>query len=109
MAGLLALAAFVWLREHFLWRLDRHASDGSHIFARRGWLAPRLDIASRVKLQSVEIVQGPIARRRGYASLAFGVAGGTLEIDGVPLDDARAIRRAALDSITGIDFSRLPG
>ena len=89
--------------------LDRHASDGSHIFARRGWLAPRLDIASRVKLQSVEIVQGPIARRRGYASLAFGVAGGTLEIDGVPLDDARAIRRAALDSITGIDFSRLPG
>jgi putative membrane protein len=107
-AGLLTLAGFAWLREHFLWRLDRHALDDSHVFARRGWLAPRLDIAARVKLQSVEILQGPLARRRGYASLAFGVAGGTLEIGGIPLADARAIRRAALDSIAAVDFSRLP-
>jgi len=108
-AALLALAGFVWLREHFLWRLDRHALDASQVFARRGWLAPRLDIASRVKLQSVEIVQGPIARRRGYATLAFGIAGGALEIGGIPLADARAIRGAVLDSIAAVDFSRLPG
>ena len=57
-----------------------------------GWLAPRLDIASRVKLQSVEIAQGPLGRRRGYADVKFGVAGGTLELHGVPLDEARAIR-----------------
>ena len=55
------------LREHFLSRHDRHAIDGERLYVRRGWLAPRLDIASRIKLQSVEIAQGPIARRRGYA------------------------------------------
>ena len=105
---LLTLAALMAWREQFLWRYDRHALDARHLFVRRGWLAPRLDIASRVKLQSVEIVQGPIARRRGYASLAFGVAGGSLEIVGIPLADARAIRRAVLDSIASVDFSRLP-
>ena len=106
-AGFAAAAVVVALRENFLWRHDRSALDDRHIFARHGWLSPKLDIASRVKLQSVEITQGPIARRRGYANLTFGVAGGTLAIAGVPLEEARAIRRAVLDSIAGVDFSRL--
>jgi putative membrane protein len=108
-AALAGLAALVALRERFLSRYDRHAIDGERIYVRRGWLAPRLDIASRVKLQSVEIAQGPIARRRGYASLVFGIAGGTLEIGGLPLADARLIRDGVLYSIAGVDFSRLPG
>jgi len=108
-AGLVALAGFVALRERFLWLHQRHAIDGRLIYLRHGWLAPRLEIASRVKLQSVEIVQGPIARRRGYAALNFGVAGGTLAMHGIPLDSARAIRRAVLGSIAEVDFSRLPG
>ncbi|MCA1660843.1 MAG: PH domain-containing protein [Novosphingobium sp.] len=107
--GLLALAGVLALRQLFLSRYDRHALDDKRVFARRGWLAPRLDIASRLKLQSVEIVQGPLARRRGYAALVFGVAGGSLEIGGIPLDDARAIRGAVLGSIAAVDFSRLPG
>ena len=108
-AGLVALATFFAAREHFLWRLDRHAINARHIHARRGWLAPRLDSASRIKLQSVEIAQGPLARRRGYADLKFGVAGGSLEMHGIPLEDARALRRAVLDSIASVDFSALPG
>lgn len=107
-AGLVALAALLAVREHFLWRHDRHAVDGRHIYVRRGWLAPRLDIASRVKLQSVEIGQGPLARRRGYADVKFGVAGGSLEINGIRLEDARAIRDAVVGSIAAVDFSRLP-
>jgi putative membrane protein len=75
---------------------------------RRGWLAPRIDIASRVKLQSVEIAQGPIAHRRGYADVKFGIAGGKLEMHGIPLEDARAIRAAVLESIASVDFSALP-
>jgi len=106
-AGFVAAALMVVLREHFLWRHDRSALDARHIFSRHGWLSPKLDIASRVKLQSVEITQGPIARRRGYANITFGVAGGSLAIAGVPVDEAREIRRAVLDSITGVDFSRL--
>ena len=106
-AGLVALAGFFAAREYFLWRHDRHAIGERHLFVRRGWLAPRLDIASRVKLQSVEIAQGPLARRRGYADVKLGVAGGSLEIHGIPVEDARAIRRAVLDSVSGVDFSRL--
>ena len=108
-AAMAALAVLIAVRERFLSRYDRHAIDGERIYVRRGWLAPRLDIAARIKLQSVEIAQGPIARRRGYAELKFGVAGGTLEIGGVPLEDARLIRDGVLHSIARIDFSRLPG
>ena len=108
-AGLVVLAAVLAGREVFLWRHDRHTLDGRHIYARSGWLAPRLAIASRVKLQSVEIAQGPLGRRRGYADVKFGIAGGTLEIAGIPVDDARALRRAVLNSIASVDFSRLPG
>jgi len=107
--GFAAAALFVATREHFLSRYDRHALDGQRLYLRHGWLAPRLAIASRVKLQSVEIAQGPIARRRGYASLRFGVAGGTFEFGGVPLADARLIRDGVLHSIAKVDFSRLPG
>jgi len=107
--GLAALGGFLALREWHLWRHRRHATDARQLFVQHGWLAPRLDIASRVKLQSVEIAQGPLARRRGYANVRFGVAGGTLEIHGVPLEDARTIRRAVLDSIAEVDFSQLPG
>ncbi len=102
------LAAFFALREHFLWRHDRHAIDAQRIYVRRGWCAPKFDIASRVKLQSVEIAQGPLARRRGYADVKFGVAGGTLEMAGIPLGDARLIREGVLHSIASVDFSRLP-
>ncbi len=105
--GLAAVGGLLCLREWHLWRRRRHALDASQLFVHHGWLAPRLDIASRVRLQSVEIAQGPLARRRGYADLKLGVAGGSLEIHGVPLDEARAVRRAVLDSIAGVDFSRL--
>jgi len=106
-AGVAALGALLSLREWHLWRHRRHAIDARQLYVQHGWLAPRLDLASRVRLQSVEIAQGPLSRRRGYADVKFGVAGGTLEIHGVPLDEARAVRRAVLDSIAGVDFSRL--
>jgi len=107
--GLGLVAAFLAVRQHFLSRHDRHAIDGERLYVRRGWLAPRHDIASRVKLQSVEIAQGPLARRRGYADVHFGVAGGTLALHGIPLGDAWLIREGVLASIAAVDFSRLRG
>lgn len=106
---LVALAGLSIVREYFLWHHDRHAIDSRHLFVSRGWLAPRLDIASRLKLQSAEIRQGPIARRRGYANLDFGVAGGTLSMHGIPLKTAKELRAAVLETISRVDFSRLPG
>jgi len=104
-----ALGVVLALRQLFLWRYDRHALDARHIYVRHGWLAPRVDVGSRVKLQSVEIAQGPLAQRRGYASLIFGVAGGTLKIEGMALEEARTMRAAVLESLASVDFSQLPG
>lgn len=99
----LPLAAWQW----FLWRFERHTLDDAQVYSRRGWLAPRTDVASRIKLHSAEIAQGPIARWRGYATLHLGLAGGKLAIEGVPLARARHLRAAILDSITAQDFSRI--
>ncbi|MEL1251727.1 PH domain-containing protein [Aurantiacibacter gilvus] len=102
------LAAVLVLREYFLWNFDRHALDPAQVLSRRGWLAPRLQVASRVKLHSVEIAQGPLARLRGYCDLRFGMAGGSFSFDGLALDDARKLRAAVLDSIAEVDFAKLP-
>jgi putative membrane protein len=102
------LAAIFIVREHYLWRHDRHAIDEEQLFVRRGWLSPRLELADRIKVQSVELAQGPLARRRGYATLHFGIAGGSLAIMGLPLERAREIAREVLDSSAAVDFSALP-
>ena len=78
------------------------------MFVRRGWLSPRLELADRLKVQSIELVQGPLARRRGYATLNFGIAGGSLSIAGLPIDRARLVAREVLDSAAAVDFSALP-
>lgn len=93
--------------QYFRWHRARHALDPRHVYARHGWLAPRTDIADRVRLQSVEIRQGPLARRGGYATLHLGLAGGTMAFEAVPIGKARAIRAAVLESIAGVDYSRL--
>ena len=103
--ALLALVGLIIVRARFRWRHDRHAIESDRLFVRQGWLARRLDIASAVKLQSVEIFQGPLARRRSYANVKFGLAGGRLEIVGANLEDARAIRSAVLGNIARVDFS----
>lgn len=89
------------------WHFRRHALDERQIVAIRGLLAPSVKIAQRVKLQSVEIAQGPIARRRGYATLHLGLAGGTFAIRGIALERARMLRDAVLSSIEQRDFSAL--
>ncbi|UIP07417.1 PH domain-containing protein [Erythrobacter sp. SDW2] len=97
------------VRQYFLWRHDRNAFDESQVYRHHGWLSPNTRIASRVKLQSVEIKQGPLGHRLGYASLHLGLAGGSFAINGIPLQRARELRRAVLDSISGTDFSELAG
>ena len=106
--GIALLAVVMVLREYFLWNFDRHALDPVQVLSRRGWLAPRLAIANRVKLHSVEIAQGPLARWRGYCDLKFGMAGGSFSFDGLALDDAQKLRAAVLESIAAVDFAKLP-
>lgn len=103
----LGLALVVAAANVFAWTFHRHAVDDAQVMATRGLFAPRSTIANRLKLHSVEISQGPIAQRRGYASLLFGLAGGGFEIPGVPLERAREVRAAVLETITATDFSEL--
>lgn len=104
-----AIGLVLTVRQYFLWRHDRNAFDESQVYRHHGWLSPNTRIASRVKLQSVEIKQGPLGRRLGYASLHLGLAGGSFAINGIPLERAREVRRAVIDSISGTDFSELAG
>lgn len=90
------------------WKFHAHALDRGQIYLRSGFLSPQMKLARQVKLQSVEIVQGPLARRRGYAALKFGLAGGSLAIDRLDLAEARRLRDAVLESVCSVDFSRLP-
>ncbi|GAB5352096.1 PH domain-containing protein [Qipengyuania sp. 483] len=101
--AIILVTAFGWWR----WKRDRRAIDHDQIYNRIGSLAPKLSIASRVKLQSVEISQGPIARWRGYATLHLGLAGGKFRIKGVPLAQAEQWRAQICRSMAGTDFSRL--
>ena len=98
------LSVFIAIRAHYLWRVERHALGAGQVLSRRGWLAPRLVIASRVKLHSAEIARGPLGRWLGYADLNLGLAGGTLSFHGLKREEAQAMRRAVLESIAEVDF-----
>jgi putative membrane protein len=91
------------------WRFKRHTMDDAQIMAMSGVLSPSQQIATRVKLHSVEIAQGPISRLRGYATLHLGQAGGVFSIPGVPLERAREVRAKVLETIVATDFSQLEG
>jgi putative membrane protein len=91
------------------WRFKRHALSEDQIITVSGVLAPSMKIATRVKLHSVEIEQGPIAKFFGYATLHLGMAGGTFTIRGVPLERAKAVRAQVLDTIANTDFSQIEG
>ena len=105
-APLLGLA-WIAVLEAFHFSHDRNALDPDQLYSRQGWLSPKLAIASRVKLQSVEIARGPIARRRGYATLHLGLAGGQMAIPGLPIARAESLREGVLASIGKKDFSAL--
>lgn len=105
----LAIGTLLVAGEVIAWRNTRHALDGGQVLSRSGWLAPGLEIAPRVKLQSVDFRQGPLARRHGYGTLHLGLAGGTFAIGGVPVERARELRRAILESVTATDYSELNG
>jgi putative membrane protein len=103
----LGLAVLTVGANLYAWEFRRHAIDDAQVYASRGFLSPTQTIATRLKLHSVEIVQGPLARLRGYATVHLGLAGGSFAIAGVPLHEARALRAKVLATISATDFSRL--
>lgn len=105
--ALVVLAGISAILNVLAWRYQRHALDAAQIVSARGVLSPRSQFATRLKLHSVEIAQGPIARWRGYATVHLGQAGGVFAIPGVPLERAREVRRKVMETIAATDFSQL--
>lgn len=95
--------ALFWLD----WRQYRFGLDGRQLYVRRGWWRQQMTIAPQVKVQSVEIAQGPLSRRQGLASLRFGIAGGTMEMIALPLATAVAIRDAVMEKVAAVDYSAI--
>lgn len=89
------------------WSKYGYALDGDQIFVKRGWWNEKLTIASQVKVQTVEIYQGPIARRQGLASVNFGISGGTLELIAVPLETARVICDIVIEQVAAVDYAQV--
>ncbi len=103
----LVFAGLAAIVNALAWQYQRHALDADQIMATKGVLSPRSQIATRMKLHSAEISQGPISRLRGYATLHLGQAGGTFSIPGVPIERAREVRRQVLETVAAKDFSQL--
>lgn len=103
----LVLAGAVFAANLYAWQFHRHAVDEAQIFSSSGFLSPTSTIATRLKLHSIEIAQGPLARLRGYATVHLGLAGGTFAMTGVPLAEARALRASVIETIAATDYSRL--
>lgn len=103
----LLIPAAMLLIGAFEWRLYRHGEDGVQLYLRRGWWRQQLTILPQVRVQSVEIVQGPLARASGLAALRFGVAGGKLEMIAMPIATASKIRDRVLAVAAPVDFSEI--
>ena len=100
---LLLPGAFFWLD----WRQYRFGLDDRQLYVRRGWWRQQLTLAPHIKVQSIEITQGPFGRRFGLATLKFGIAGGTLDMIALPLPMAREIRSAVMEKVAEVDYSAI--
>lgn len=102
-----AFGAAFGLRAWFASRFEAIGLDRTQLHRKGGWLAPWLTTASRPRLNSVEVAQGALARRHGYATLHLGLAGGTLAMDGLPAAAARDLAERLLESMTVEDFAEI--
>ena len=95
---LLALP-FIILRK----RRYGYATDGEHAVVRSGFLGQTLSVFPLFKVQTITITQSPGQRDAGLANLTVKLAGHSLSIPYMPIDDARAWRTAALRQMEAAD------
>lgn len=88
----LIILPFIILRK----RRYGYATDGEHAVIRSGFLGQSLSVFPLYKVQTIMISQSPGQRDAGLANLTVKLAGHSLTIPYMSLDDARAWRAAAL-------------
>lgn len=93
------------------WRYHYHAMDYDQIYIKSGWWNQKMTILPMIKVQSVDISQGPIVRIFNMAHVTFGIAGGsgfsTLTIYNIPMNSAQNMRAHCIKSAKTLDFSKL--
>ncbi|WP_245993303.1 PH domain-containing protein [Xylanimonas allomyrinae] len=68
------------------------AERDSDLVVRKGWVWRETKALPYHRLQSVELVEGPIDRRLGLASVSFRAAASSTSIPGLPTAEAEALR-----------------
>lgn len=89
------------------WRTYQYGNDAVRLYVRRGWWRQNLAIVPQVRVQSIEIKQGPWARMTGLVSMQFGIAGGKLELISIPKSEAELIRDRVIAIVAPVDFSKI--
>lgn len=89
------------------WRLFQFGEDPTRLYVRRGWWRQQLTILPKIRVQSIEISQGPLSRLTGLVSMHFGISGGKLELIAIPRETAETIRDRIMAIAAPVDFSKV--
>lgn len=102
--GVDARIALIWLPivlltlliTHRCWRQTGWAVDGDHAMFRKGFIGSTTTVFPLFKLQRVDLVQTPMQRKRGLASLTVHMASHSMTMPWMRVEDARDLRDLAL-------------
>jgi hypothetical protein len=87
---------YVVVMPRWRYRVHRWEATPSAIYTQTGWLSQERRIAPVSRVQTVDMARGPLAQLFGLASVTVTTASaaGPLEIEGLDLQDARALVEA---------------
>lgn len=79
------------------WRLQGWRIDERVVVARQGWFDRRTAVVPRDKLQSLEVLQGPLRRRWGLGVIVLRVAGSSVRLPDLGWEEALALQHALVN------------
>ncbi len=94
--GLAAVPLLAWGMAYLRWRAVGWRVDGTYAVVRRGLLGRRSVTFPLVNVQTVEVRQSWLQRRRGLATVHLTPASGPAVIPWIPLDQALALANVTL-------------
>jgi putative membrane protein len=100
-------AAFLALRDWLAWRQEWRAIGNGQLFLKSRWWKHIQVIAPERNVQTVTIARGPLERRRGLATIHFGLVNSHIRFAAIPLAEALTLRDRIMDLVAPVDFSHL--
>lgn len=100
-------AVILALRDWLAWRQEWRAIAHEQLVLKSRWWNHVQVIAPQLNVQTVAITRGPLERRRGLASIHFGLVNSHMRFAAIPLDEALALRIRIIELVAPVDFSHL--